>query len=131
MICSSFQPQEIQRLVKEGADVYYAQGWSSTSRVLGDITHKGKDHVIPDPDVFIYDLSNSNSKFVVLASDGIWDCVAPSCHIKSVEQKVISCLNQNLDKNLFEAMINSTLYTYGQRFSDDNRTFMVVRTGRS
>ena len=76
-------PMEHQRINKAGGYVEFnrVNGNLALSRALGDFTYKHNDNlsaeaqiVTADPDIIVKDLCDDD-EFVVLACDGIWDCM--------------------------------------------------------
>ena len=77
---------ERERIEKAGGHVYYGRvnGNLAVSRAFGDFIYKLnndqyrglKSEVSPLPDVFGIDLSITGPVIMVLASDGLWDCLS-------------------------------------------------------
>ncbi|XP_072158490.1 protein phosphatase 1L isoform X2 [Bemisia tabaci] len=70
---------EAERLEKAGGRISCDDGGITRlndcfaiSRSLGDQAEKLKHQLIPDPEVFIFDLSKYKPKFIVLATDGLY-----------------------------------------------------------
>ncbi len=55
--------------------VWRVAGVLATSRALGDYFLKRPRFVIPDPDILTFDLNQMKPKFIILATDGLWDTV--------------------------------------------------------
>uniref|UniRef100_A0AC34FZP1 PPM-type phosphatase domain-containing protein n=1 Tax=Panagrolaimus sp. ES5 TaxID=591445 RepID=A0AC34FZP1_9BILA len=57
-------------------DVERVQGILAMTRSVGDATLKPNEVVISDPDVKTYDLSKQQFRYIILASDGLFDVVS-------------------------------------------------------
>ncbi|CAK0781962.1 hypothetical protein CVIRNUC_005517 [Coccomyxa viridis] len=76
------QEDERQRIVQAGGQVNHVMGsWRigqagiQVSRCLGDHDLKGSGGLSADPEVISRDMDESDA-FVIVASDGLWDCIS-------------------------------------------------------
>ena len=70
-MCVLLQGEGLQLLLAEGAE---KGSWPKTFAA----THTFKsDPVIPRPDVTMIDLEPELDEFLVVATDGLWDCMPP------------------------------------------------------
>ena len=51
--------------------------------------------VSPEPDVCVYDLDPAKHKFVILASDGLWDMVKPD-EAADIAHQLSTCVSQTV-----------------------------------
>ena len=91
-------------------------GVLATSRALGDYPLKEKNLVIAEPDILTFDLSDVEPKFMILATDGLWDAFS--------NEEAVSFIKERLDEPHFGAK-SIVLQAY-YRGSLDNITVMVV-----
>lgn len=67
----ALQGEGLQLLLNEGAE---KGSWPKSFAA----THKFKaDPVIPEPDVTMVDFDSQLDEFLVIATDGLWDCMPP------------------------------------------------------
>lgn len=101
---------------------------------------------IPDPEIFIYDLSKLNPKFIVVFTNSIWYGMSnPEEELKVTQsvwydtgyikeeqrsQKLITHLHENFDSNLLQAMINLSILHHRQGTDGCSRAIMVLKTPR-
>ena len=57
--------------------------------------------VSPEPDVCVYDLDPSKHKFVILASDGLWDMVKPD-EAADIAHQLSTCVSQTVIEVIFK-----------------------------
>ena len=69
--------KEVERIKEKGGLIFKGKvfGTLSLTRAIGDFDLKDNG-VIANPTISKHEISKNNSKFVVLASDGIWDAVS-------------------------------------------------------
>ena len=91
-------------------------GVLATSRALGDCPLKDKNLVIAEPDILTFDLSDLEPKFMILATDGLWDAFS--------NEEAVSFIKERLDEPHYGAK-SIVLQAY-YRGSLDNITVMVV-----
>lgn len=88
----------------------------TTSRILGAFLSKAYGSLIANPDTFTYDLSKLKSKFVILASSGLWNDIG--------DTKAVALIQESIDNGSFDAKILiDEAYKSG---SPDNMTVIVV-----
>ncbi len=115
------QLKERKRIKKAGGFISFNGVWRvvgvlATSRALGDFPLKDKNLVIADPDILTFDLSDLDPKFMILATDGLWDAFS--------NEEAVSFIKERLDEPHFGAK-SIVLQAY-YRGSLDNITVMVV-----
>jgi protein phosphatase 1L len=91
-------------------------GILATSRALGDLPLKEKNFVIAEPDILTFDLNHVQPKFMILATDGLWDVFS--------NEEAVKYILERLDEPHFGAK-SLVLQAYF-RGSLDNITVMVV-----
>lgn len=91
-------------------------GVLATSRALGDFPLKEKQFVIAEPDILTFDLDDLQPQFMILATDGLWDCFS--------NEEAVEYIKERLDEPHFGAK-SLVLQAY-YRGSLDNITVMVV-----
>lgn len=96
--------------------VWRVLGVLATSRALGDYPLKEGNIVIADPDVQVFDMDVVKPKFMVLATDGVWDVFS--------NEEVVEFVAQSLDKPLHGA--KELVQAAYNRGSSDNITAIVV-----
>ena len=96
--------------------VWRVGGVLATSRALGDLPLKDKNFLIADPDILTFDLDELEPKFMILATDGLWDYFS--------NQEAVQFVLDRLSEPHFGAK-SLVLQAY-YRGSLDNITVMVV-----
>lgn len=111
--------------------IHAVDGKLAISRCMGDKYMKqAGNYVIPDPHVFTYDLSICKSKFIVLATHGLW-FIMDRLNRGMGDQRVVTKIYENFN-DLSAAIRNLTLYASKNRLTrDDNQTLMVIKTNIS
>ena len=115
------QLKERKRIKKAGGFISFNGVWRvagvlATSRALGDYPLKEKNLVIAEPDILTFDLNDVEPKFMILATDGLWDAFS--------NEEAVSFIKERLDEPHFGAK-SIVLQAY-YRGSLDNITVMVV-----
>uniref|UniRef100_A0AAR5PKP8 PPM-type phosphatase domain-containing protein n=2 Tax=Dendroctonus ponderosae TaxID=77166 RepID=A0AAR5PKP8_DENPD len=115
------QMRERKRIKEAGGFVTFNGVWRvagilATSRALGDYPLKDKKLVIANPDVLTFDLKDHKPKFLILASDGLWDIFS--------NEDAINFIKQRLSEPDYGAK-SITLQSY-YRGSMDNITVIVI-----
>nr|XP_018906633.1 PREDICTED: protein phosphatase 1L-like [Bemisia tabaci] len=76
------RPDEKRRIQKAGGTVVYAMGayrldgYLALSRAIGPHPGKKEKHLIANPEVITFDLSDYKPQFLVLATDGLYDVLS-------------------------------------------------------
>ena len=91
-------------------------GVLATSRALGDCPLKERNLVIAEPDILTFDLAEMKPKFMILATDGLWDAFS--------NEEAVKYIKERLDEPHYGAK-SIVLQAY-YRGSLDNITVMVV-----
>ena len=121
MFNHTFQAQERLRIQQAGGFVSFNGVWRvagvlATSRALGDLPLKDKNYLIADPDILTFDLRELEPKFMILATDGLWDYFS--------NEEAVEFVMDRLSEPHFGAK-SLVLQAY-YRGSLDNITVMVV-----
>nr|XP_018906150.1 PREDICTED: protein phosphatase 1L-like [Bemisia tabaci] len=118
-----FQKSERLRVEAAGGTVKFAGGaWRvnghvSVSRMLGNrLADKKSRHLIADPDILTFELCHHKPRFLVLASDGLWDVLS--------NEEVVDFLAPRLQEEYLGA--RSLAYYAYLRGSGDNITVVVI-----
>ena len=116
-----FQVKERNRIRQAGGFISFNGVWRvagvlATSRALGDYPLKEKNFVIADPDIMTFDLNNLKPRFMILATDGLWDCFS--------NDEAVDYVKDRLNEPHFGAK-SLVLQAY-YRGSVDNISVMVV-----
>lgn len=115
------QSREKNRIKEAGGFIAFHGVWRvagilATSRALGDYPLKDKKFVIADPDILSFDLSYNKPKFLILASDGLWDTFS--------NEEAVAFIKDRLHEQNFGAK-SLVLESY-YRGSVDNITVLVI-----
>jgi len=118
------KPQQLneRRRIKEAGGfisfhgVWRVGGVLATSRALGDFVLKEKNLIIADPDVEEFNLAELSPRFLIMATDGLWDCIS--------NQEAVDFLKDKIEDPLFGAKaLVQLVYKQG---AIDNITVLVV-----
>lgn len=115
------QMREKKRIKEAGGFVTFNGVWRvagilATSRALGDYPLKDKKLVIADPDILTFDLKDHKPKFLILASDGLWDIFS--------NEDAVNFIKERLNEPDYGAK-SITLQSY-YKGSMDNITVIVI-----
>ncbi|XP_013776573.1 protein phosphatase 1L-like [Limulus polyphemus] len=115
------QFQEHKRIKEAGGFITFNGVWRvagilATSRALGDYPLKDQKFITAEPDVLTFNLKDINAKFMILATDGLWDTFT--------NEEAVSLIINNFDDPYFGAK-QLVMQAY-MRGSTDNITVMVV-----
>lgn len=122
---------EMERIVAAGGfvDVGRVNGILAVSRAIGDFQYKRNPKLPPErqiitafPDVIQHDIT-ADDEFLVLACDGIWDCVDSQAAVEFVRRGIAAY--QPLE-NICEDLMNQCMSTGIEGIGYDNMTMMVV-----
>ena len=91
-------------------------GVLATSRALGDYPLKERNLVIAEPDILTFDLQKLKPRFMILATDGLWDAFS--------NEEAVMYIKERLDEPHFGAK-SIVLQAY-YRGSLDNITVIVI-----
>ena len=86
--------EEQKRIEDSGGKVYWSGVWRTpgglaVARALGDLPLKAEPYVIAKPDIFVRDIT-ANDRFVLLASDGLWDVVSNEEAVEKLQKTLSS-----------------------------------------
>ncbi|KAK7475484.1 hypothetical protein BaRGS_00033240 [Batillaria attramentaria] len=115
------QMKERKRIQQAGGFVSFNGVWRvagvlATSRALGDLPLKDKRFVTAEPDILTFDLRDMEPQFMILATDGLWDCFS--------SEEAVDYIKERLSEPHFGA--KSLVMQAYYRGSVDNITVMVV-----
>lgn len=90
------KPQQLneRRRIKEAGGfisfhgVWRVGGVLATSRALGDFVLKEKNLIIADPDVEEFNLTELSPRFLIMATDGLWDCISNQDAVDFLKDKI-------------------------------------------
>ena len=124
-------PVEHRRIKEAGGFIKFNGVWRvagilATSRALGDSLLKDKKFITADPDILMFDLSDHQPQFIILASDGLWDIFTNDEAVRFVKESLSNWRKRGRTENLaYEAARSLTLEAY-KRLSLDNITILIV-----
>lgn len=115
------QLRERKRIQQAGGFVSFNGVWRvagvlATSRALGDLPLKDKRFITAEPDILTFDLRELEPRFMILATDGLWDCFS--------SEEAVDFIKERLSEPHFGA--KSLVMQAYYRGSVDNITVMVV-----
>ncbi|XP_023932479.1 protein phosphatase 1L-like [Lingula anatina] len=120
------QVKERQRIEEAGGFISFTGVWRvagilAVSRALGDYPLKLNNLVIAKPDVLTFDLKELRPKFIILATDGLWDMFSNEDAVKFIEQR------------LHEADFGASdlVWAAYEKGAFDNITVMIVTFGEN
>ncbi|KAJ8309800.1 hypothetical protein KUTeg_011665 [Tegillarca granosa] len=118
---SNMDISERKRIKQAGGFISFNGVWRvagvlATSRAIGDYPLKDKNLVTAEPDVFTFDLNELKPQFIILATDGLWDCFS--------NQEAVDYIKDRLHEPHFGAK-SLVLQAY-YRGSLDNISVLVV-----
>ncbi|KAH3805104.1 protein phosphatase 1L-like [Dreissena polymorpha] len=116
------QTKEHERIKAAGGFIGFNGVWRvagilATSRALGDYPLKDRNVLIAEPDILTFDLHKHRPKFIILASDGLWDCFT--------NEEAVAYIKERLDEPHFGA--KSIILQAYYKGSLDNITVIVVK----
>ncbi|EDW63809.1 protein phosphatase 1L isoform X1 [Drosophila virilis] len=115
------QVRERKRIHDAGGFIAFRGVWRvagvlATSRALGDYPLKDKNLVIATPDILTFELNDHKPRFLILASDGLWDTFS--------NEEACSFVQDHLKEPDFGAK-SLAMESY-KRGSVDNITVLVI-----
>ncbi|GFY46609.1 protein phosphatase 1L [Trichonephila inaurata madagascariensis] len=116
------QLKERRRIRDAGGFIAYNGVWRvagilATSRALGDFPLKDRNLVIARPDILTFDLSDLKPKFMILATDGLWDTFN--------NEDAVAFIKDTYEKDLYKGARSLVLQAF-KNGSMDNVTVLVV-----
>lgn len=119
---SILQTKEHQRIKDAGGFIGFNGVWRvagilATSRALGDYPLKEKKFVVAEPDILNFNLKDVQPKFIILATDGLWDCFT--------NEEAVDYIKERLDEPHFGA--KSIILQAYYKGSLDNITVIIVK----
>ncbi|XP_013778235.1 protein phosphatase 1L-like [Limulus polyphemus] len=115
------QLKEHKRIKEAGGFITFNGVWRvagilATSRALGDFPLKERNLITAEPDILTFNLSDLQPRFMVLATDGLWDIFT--------NEEAVTYISEHLDEPFLGAKSLATqAYVRG---SLDNVTVLVV-----
>ncbi|XP_060666939.1 protein phosphatase 1L [Drosophila nasuta] len=115
------QVRERKRIHDAGGFIAFRGVWRvagvlATSRALGDYPLKDKNLVIATPDILTFELNDHKPRFLILASDGLWDTFS--------NEEACSFVQEHLKEPDFGAK-SLAMESY-KRGSVDNITVLII-----
>ncbi|XP_032591805.1 protein phosphatase 1L isoform X2 [Drosophila grimshawi] len=115
------QVRERKRIHDAGGFIAFRGVWRvagvlATSRAMGDYPLKDKNLVIATPDILTFELNDHKPRFLILASDGLWDTFS--------NEEACSFVQEHLKESDFGAK-SLAMESY-KRGSVDNITVLVI-----
>ena len=104
--------------------VWRVAGILATSRAMGDYPLKDTNLVIAEPDILTFDLNDVQPKFMILASDGLWDAFTNEEAVSLTKELLIRAKHYN--ENTAHEVAKSLVYESHKRGSVDNITVILV-----
>ncbi|GFQ79918.1 protein phosphatase 1L [Trichonephila clavata] len=116
------QLKERRRIRDAGGFIAYNGVWRvagilATSRALGDFPLKDRNLVIARPDILTFDLSDLKPKFMILATDGLWDTFN--------NEDAVAFIKDTYEKDPYKGARSLVLQAF-KNGSMDNVTVLVV-----
>jgi protein phosphatase 1L len=105
--------------------VWRVAGILATSRAMGDYPLKDTNLVIAEPDILTFDLNDMQPKFMILASDGLWDTFSNEEAVNFAKDYLIKAKQNHSSFIAYEVAKNLVLEAY-KRGSFDNITVIFV-----
>lgn len=102
----------------------------SVARSLGDLWSVTKDHeylVSPVPDVYVHYFDLTKDKFIILASDGLWNMLKPQETVETVYQLCKSGVTNKVEASkAAHVLINNALERWNKRnLTADNISALI------
>lgn len=106
----------------------------ATSRSFGDFDFKAntklssnEQAVTAVPDIYIHERDNKKDKFILLASDGVWDVMSNEDVSTFVLQQYANAMKENNDDNLLAHIGDELIHEcFQKRGSTDNMSVIIV-----
>ncbi|GIY03862.1 protein phosphatase 1L [Caerostris extrusa] len=116
------QLKERRRIRDAGGFIAYNGVWRvagilATSRALGDFPLKDRNLVIARPDILTFDLSDLSPKFMILATDGLWDTFN--------NEDAVAFIKDNVQNDPYKGARNLVMQAF-KNGSMDNVTVLIV-----
>lgn len=126
IVSFAFQVREHKRIKDAGGFIGFNGVWRvagilATSRALGDYPLKDKNLITAEPDILTFNLNKYQPQFLILASDGLWDCFS--------NKEAVEYIKERLDEPHFGA--KSIILQAYYKGSLDNITVMVVKFNKT
>ena len=121
-----------ERERKESRGVYDCIPFLGVSRSLGDfwsLSHRTQKFTVsPKPDVYAHKLNLEEQKFVVIASDGLWNVMSPDEVVRFIwDYQRASDKGNNQPKDVVKAVIRQALERWaGKLFPADNIAVLIA-----
>lgn len=121
-----------ERQRKEGKEGYDCIPFLGVSRSLGDFwsfNPRTKQFIVsPKPDVYVHPLNPKKQKFVVIASDGLWNVMTPDEVVRFIwDYENASSDDQQQPRDVVRAVINKALDRWaGKRYPADNIAVLIA-----
>ncbi|CAG2107006.1 unnamed protein product [Medioppia subpectinata] len=128
------KPQQIKehKRIKEAGGfikfngVWRVAGILATSRAMGDYPLKDTNLVIAEPDILTFDLNDIEPKFMILASDGLWDAFTNEDAVTYAKECLLRVKQSNTSVHTAHEVAKSLVLESYRRGSVDNITVILV-----
>ncbi|XP_054168544.1 protein phosphatase 1L-like [Oppia nitens] len=124
------QLKEHKRIKEAGGFIKFNGVWRvagilATSRAMGDYPLKDTNMVIAEPDILTFNLNDIQPKFMILATDGLWDTFTNEEAVAFAKESLIKVKQSNTTHTAHEVAKNLVFESY-RRGSLDNITVIFV-----
>jgi serine/threonine protein phosphatase PrpC len=123
------RPDELQRIIQLGGkvtmyprDVPRVQGNLALSRSIGD--KYLAPYVICDPEIKHFKIEDLEAKYIILATDGLWDVLSNQDVVNITTNVMIEKHANSITKNLITDVIHTLLRESRMRGSQDNTSII-------
>lgn len=91
-------------------------------------TQQDKKLIVAEPDVYVFDLNDLEPQFLILASDGLWDCFSNDDAVNYVKDQLATMKKKSNIKQELLAYELAKLLSHEayRRFSVDNISVVIV-----
>ena len=122
--------KEHKRIKEAGGFIKFTGVWRvagilATSRAMGDYPLKDTNLVIAEPDILTFDLNDVKPKFMILASDGLWDTFSNEEAVGLTKEFLIRAKRKGVSNIAHEVAKELVNESY-RRGSVDNITVILV-----
>ena len=116
---------------RQGKEGYDCIPFLGVSRSLGDFwsfNPRTKQFIVsPKPDVYVHPLNPKMQKFVVIASDGLWNVMTPDEVVRFIWDYENASNDDQRPRDVVRAIINKALYIWaGKRHPADNIAVLIA-----
>jgi protein phosphatase 1L len=125
------QIKEHKRIKEAGGFIKFNGVWRvagilATSRAMGDYPLKDTNLVIAEPDILTFHLNDIQPKFMILASDGLWDAFSNEDAVAFAKECLIRVKQSNTTTHTAHEVAKCLVLESYKRGSVDNITVILV-----